>query len=84
MDTLLSMKVFRVVAELKSFSAAADRLGMSAAMASKHVMHLESRLATRLLNRTSRHVSLSETGALYFEQSSQMLDALEEVEAVVS
>lgn len=84
MDTLLSMKVFRVVAELKSFSAAAERLDMSAAMVSKHVMHLERRLSTRLLNRTSRHVSLSEMGALYFEQSSQMLDALEEVEAVVS
>ena len=84
MDTLLSMKVFRLVAELKSFAAAAERLGMSPAMASKHVMHLERRLSTRLLNRTSRHVSLSEMGALYFEQSRQMLDGLEEVEAVVS
>lgn len=84
MDTLLSMKVFRVVAELRSFSAAAERLGISAAMVSKHVMQLERRLCTRLLNRTSRHVSLSEMGTLYFEHSSQMLDALEEVEAVVS
>lgn len=84
MDTLLSMKVFRLVAELKSFAAAAQRLGMSPAMASKHVKQLEARLSTRLLNRTSRHVSLSEAGALYFEQSRQMLDALEEVEAVVS
>jgi len=84
MDTLLSMKVFRLVAELKSFAAAAERLGISPAMASKHVMHLERRLATRLLNRTSRHVGLSEAGALYFERSSQMLEALEEVEAEVS
>lgn len=84
MDTLLSMQVFRLVAELKSFAAAADRLGISPAMASKHVMHLERRLSTRLLNRTSRRVHLSETGALYFEQSRQMLDALAEVEAVVS
>ena len=84
MDTLLSMKVFRLVAELKSFAAAAERLGISAAMASKHVMHLERRLSTRLLNRTSRHVSLSEAGMLYFEQSRQMLEALEEVEAQVS
>ena len=84
MDTLLSMKVFRLVAELKSFVAASERLGISPAMASKHVKQLEGRLSTRLLNRTSRHVSLSEAGALYFEQSRQMLDALEEVEAVVS
>ena len=84
MDTLQSMKVFRLVAELKSFAAAADRLGISPAMASKHVMHLEQRLSTRLLNRTSRSVSLSESGMLYFEHSQHMLDALEEVEAEVS
>lgn len=84
MDTLQSMKVFRLVAELKSFAAAAERLGISPAMASKHVMHLEQRLSTRLLNRTSRSVSLSEAGAVYFDQSRQMLDALEEVEAEVS
>jgi DNA-binding transcriptional LysR family regulator len=84
MDTLLSMKVFRQVAELRSFSRAADRLDLSPAMVSKHVMHLEQRLGTRLLNRSSRHVSLTEMGALYYEQSSQMLDALENVEAAVS
>jgi DNA-binding transcriptional LysR family regulator len=84
MDTLASMQVFRLVVELKGFAAAARRMDMSPAMASKHVMHLERRLGARLLNRTSRHVSLTETGALYFEQSRQMLDALEEVEAVVT
>lgn len=84
MDTLTSLRVFCTVAELKSFTAAADRLGLSPAMASKHVMHLERRLATRLLNRTSRHVSLTETGTLYFDQARQMLDGLDEVEAAVS
>lgn len=84
MDTLLSLRVFCAVAELKSFTAAADRLGLSPAMASKHVMRLEERLAARLLNRTSRHVSLTEAGALYFEQTRQMLEGLEEVEAAVS
>src|ERR1700757_451024 len=83
MDTLRSLRVFCSVAELKSFTAAADRLGISAAMASKHVVHLEARLATRLLNRTSRHVSLTETGALYFEQTRQMLEGLDEVEAAI-
>jgi DNA-binding transcriptional LysR family regulator len=84
MDTLTSMQVFRIVAELKSFAAASRRLGLSTAMVGKHVMHLEGRLGTRLLNRTSRHVSLTETGMLYFEQSRQMLDALEEVEAAIT
>jgi len=84
MDTLMSLRVFCAVAELKSFTAAAERLGLSPAMASKHVMHLERRVASRLLNRTSRHVSLTETGTLYFEQARQMLERLDEVEAAVS
>jgi len=84
MDTLTGLRVFCAVAELKSFTAAAERLGLSPAMASKHVMHLESRLGTRLLNRTSRHVSVTETGMLYFSQTKQMLDGLDEVEAAVS
>ncbi|QOG16535.1 MULTISPECIES: LysR family transcriptional regulator [Bradyrhizobium] len=84
MDTLVSMRVFCLVAELKSFVTAAQRLRISPAMASKHVMQLEKRLGTRLLNRTSRRVSLSESGALYFEQARQMLDSLDEVEAAVS
>jgi DNA-binding transcriptional LysR family regulator len=83
MDTLMSLRVFCAIAELKSFKAAADRLDLSLAMASKHVMHLEKRLGTRLLNRTSRHISLTETGALYFDQAKQTLDALDEVEAAV-
>jgi DNA-binding transcriptional LysR family regulator len=83
MDTLVSMRVFCLVAELKSFAAAAARLRISAAMASKHVMQLEKRLGTRLLNRTSRRVSLSESGTLYFEQARQMLESLDEVEAAV-
>ncbi|MCS3761665.1 LysR family transcriptional regulator [Bradyrhizobium centrosematis] len=84
MDSLISMRVFCLVAELKSFATAAQRLRISPAMASKHVMQLEKRLGTRLLNRTSRRVSLSESGALYFEQARQMLDSLDEVEAAVS
>ena len=84
MDSLVSMRVFCLVAELRSFAAAAQRLRISPAMASKHVMQLEKRLGTRLLNRTSRRVSLSESGALYFEQARQMLDSLDEVEAAVS
>lgn len=84
MDSLVSMRVFCLVAELKSFATAAQRLRISPAMVSKHVMQLEKRLGTRLLNRTSRRVSLSESGALYFEQARQMLDSLDEVEAAVS
>jgi len=83
MDTLLSLRVFCSVVDLKSFTAAADRHDMSPTMASKHVRSLENRLGTRLLNRTSRHVSLTETGALYFSQARQTLESLDEVEAAV-
>jgi DNA-binding transcriptional LysR family regulator len=84
MDTLTSLRVFCTVAELKSFTAAASRLGLSTAMASKHVTHLESRLGTRLLNRTSRRVRLTEAGGLYFNQVKSTLDGLDEVEAAIS
>ena len=83
MDTLTSLRVFCRVAELKSFTGAADRLDMSPTMASRHVRYLEDRLGTRLLNRTSRHVSLTESGTLYFDQAKQTLEALEDVEAAV-
>lgn len=84
MDTLMSLRVFCAVAELESFTAAAGRLGLSPAMTSKHVMSLEDRLGIRLLNRTSRHVSLTEAGALYLHQARQALDGLDEVEAALS
>ena len=84
MDTLVSIRVFCTVAELKSFTAAASRLDLSPAMTSKHVMHLENRLGSRLLNRTSRRVSLTEEGELYFTQAMKVLDGLDEAEAAVS
>ncbi|MEY9381381.1 DNA-binding transcriptional LysR family regulator [Rhizobium leguminosarum] len=79
----MSLRLFCTVSELTSFTAAADRLGISPAMASKHVMQLENRLGTRLLNRTSRRVSLTETGWLYFYQAKQLLEGLDDVEAVI-
>jgi DNA-binding transcriptional LysR family regulator len=84
MDTLISMRTFRSVAELGSFVAASERLALSPAMTSKHVMHLEAKLGARLLNRTSRKVSLTEAGAAYLVQLSQTLDALDEAEASIS
>ncbi len=84
MDTLISMRVFRHVAEGGSFSAAAARMGLSAAMTSKHVAHLERHLHTRLLNRSSRHVSLTEAGAVYFERCREALDTLDGAAAALS
>jgi DNA-binding transcriptional LysR family regulator len=84
MDQLVGIRVFCTVVELKSFIAAAERLDMSATMVSKHVKQLERRLTTRLLNRTSRHLSLTEAGSAYFEHSRRMLEDLDGVEGLVS
>lgn len=81
MDVLRSMEVFRLVVELDGFAAAARRLDMSPAMVSKHVMALEQRLRTRLLNRTSRRLSLTDDGAAYLEQLRPLLDGLDDLES---
>ena len=81
MDSLLSLRVFAAVAEAKSFAAVADRMGLSAAMTSKHVRHLEARVGARLLNRTSRSVSLTEAGAVYLAAVRPLLDGLDEAGA---
>ena len=83
MDTLLSMKVFRQVVESGSFVGAADRLSLSTAMTSKHLMHLEKHLGTRLLNRSSRSLSLTESGKLFFERCKGILEEVEEAELAV-
>jgi DNA-binding transcriptional LysR family regulator len=83
MDTLLSMKVFRQVVESGSFVGAAERLSLSTAMTSKRLMLLEKHLGTRLLNRSSRSLSLTEPGRLFFERCKVILDEVEEVELAV-
>jgi DNA-binding transcriptional LysR family regulator len=80
MDTLTSMKVFRQVVEYGSFVAAAEHLNFSTANVSKHVMSLEKRLGVRLLNRSSRALSLTEPGRVYFERSKTIVDELETAE----
>ncbi len=79
----MSLRVFREVVESGSFVAAANRLSLSTAMASKHVAHLERQLGARLLNRTSRHLSLTEAGTVYLEQCREALDSLQAGEAAI-
>ena len=83
MDTLVSLKVFRSVVEGGNFVSAARALDLSTAMASKHVANLEKRLGVRLLNRSSRHVSLTDAVRVYYEQSRDALDNLDAAEAAV-
>src|SRR5882724_1626724 len=73
MDRFDNMRVFTKVVESGSFVGAAARLGISASMVSQHVKELEERLSARLLNRTTRKVSLTETGRAYYERCTRLL-----------
>jgi DNA-binding transcriptional LysR family regulator len=80
MDTLTSINVFRQVVESGSFVGAADRLDLSTAMVSKHVMAIEKRLRVRLLNRNSHKLSLTEAGTFYLERCKAILQDLQVAE----
>jgi DNA-binding transcriptional LysR family regulator len=83
MDRLTSLTVFGRVVECGGFSAAARRLNMSVTMVGNHVQSLEDHLGVRLLNRTTRKVSLTETGKFYYERSAQILGDLDEADRAV-
>lgn len=84
MDKLTSMNVFVRVARGGSFASGARELGISRAMATKHIMQLEGSLGTRLFNRTTRSLSLTDVGASYLERCQQVLLDVEEMEAAVT
>lgn len=84
MDTLLSLRVLAEVAEHKSFTQVAERLGLSTAMTSKHVKHVEARVGARLLNRNSRNVSLTEAGERYLATVKPLLEGIDEAESQLS
>src|SRR5258708_22020581 len=80
MDRLTSINAFVGVAESGGFSAAARRLHLSKATVSEQVQALEDVLGARLLNRTTRRVSLTEVGREYYERCLQVLHDLEEAD----
>jgi DNA-binding transcriptional LysR family regulator len=84
MDTIEAMRVFAAVVERSGFSAAADALDMSTPSVTRHVAWLEQRLGTRLLNRTTRHVSLTSAGAAYHERCLKLLAEFSATEAAVT
>lgn len=81
MDTLTSMRAFVCVAELASFSGAARRLGLSPAMVSKHIAHLEAGLQTLLLTRTTRRVAVTDAGQAYLRRCQEVLRLVDEAHA---
>lgn len=75
---------FVAVAETASFTAAAKRLDISIAQVSRQVSALESRLSTKLFYRTTRKVSVTEAGQIYYQHCRQVLDGLEEAERTMT
>jgi DNA-binding transcriptional LysR family regulator len=82
MDRLTSLTAFVRVVDSGGFSAAARRLNMSTTMVSNHVQALEERLGARLLNRTTRKVSLTEVGRAYYDRATQILADLEQADDI--
>lgn len=80
MDRLEAMRVFVAVADHHSFARAARSLGLSASVVTRLVAALEERLATRLLQRTTRTVTLTDAGARYLERARRILSDIEEAE----
>jgi DNA-binding transcriptional LysR family regulator len=84
MDKIETMKAFTAVVQEGSFAKAAARINLSAQLVSKYVSQLEENLHTRLLNRTTRKVSMTEAGTTYFARCQQILIDIEETENALS
>ncbi|UGA57596.1 LysR substrate-binding domain-containing protein [Vibrio sp. VB16] len=75
---------FVAVTEAESFTKAAKRLGISTAQVSRQISALETRLATKLFHRTTRKVSVTEVGMIYYQHCRQVLDGLEDAERAIT
>lgn len=84
MDRFRAFEVFATVVARGSFTRAADALDTSPANVTRYVNELEAHLGTRLLNRSSRKLSLTESGEALYERSRSILDEVAETEALVS
>lgn len=83
MDTLDGMRTFVAVVSEGAFTRAAERLDMSPQLVSKYVAQLESRLGARLINRSTRRLSITEVGQAYFERCRDVLADIDEMETAV-
>jgi len=83
-DLLTSMAIFARVVQLEGFSAAARDLGLSKSAVSKHVARLESKLGARLLNRTTRKLSLTEAGGVLYERCERIVAEAGDAELAVT
>ena len=84
MDTLTAMRLYCSVVENGSLAAASRALGISPSVVSKQLSRLEDRLGARLLNRTTRRISVTEVGSAYFDRCKRIVADVDEAEAAVS
>lgn len=84
MDRLSQMQLFARIVESGSFSAVAREMGMIQPTVSKQLTTLEEKLGVRLLNRTTRRLSLTDAGREYYQRCKRILDEIQEMEADVS
>lgn len=84
MDNLNTLVVFVRVAESRSFTAAAQRLGLTSSAVSKAISRLEGELGVRLLNRSTRLVTLTNDGASFFDRCREILTSIEDAERAVT
>lgn len=82
MDKIHAMQLFIRVAELESFSRAADTLGLPKGSVSRQIQALEGLLGTRLLHRTTRRVQLTQDGMVYYERCRDLLANLDELDGL--
>lgn len=84
MDRFLEMQTFNAVVDAGSFVKAADALDLSKAAVSRYVVDMETRLGVRLLHRTTRKLSLTEEGQVFYARSKELLAELQEAEDEVT
>ncbi|PLZ00911.1 LysR family transcriptional regulator [Burkholderia sp. WAC0059] len=84
MDYIDSLRIFRSVVEARSFTRAADMHGLTTPVVSRAIARLEKRLGSRLLHRTTRSLSLTETAERFYEGCRRVLDELDALEADAS
>src|SRR6202167_3202453 len=80
MDKFAAMRVFVRIADVGNLTAAGRQVGLSLASVSRQLMALEEILGTTLVERTTRHLSLTEAGRLYYERAKQILEEVAEAE----
>src|SRR5688572_27462017 len=84
MDQIQAMRIFVRVVEAGTFTRAADSLALPKGTVTKQIQALESRLRVKLLNRTTRRVTVTPDGAAYYERTARLLNDLDDIEASMS